>query len=51
MTKIQFAGMVAMSIMTLAVVLILGHNKIDCEAPSTWATASGVQHCAVNGGK
>lgn len=51
MRKIQLAGLLAMTIMTLAVVLIMGQNKIDCESPEVWATASGVQHCAINGGK
>lgn len=43
--------MTLITMITVGFVAIFGRDSIDCEAPSTWATASGVQHCAINGGK
>lgn len=51
MSKIQKVGLLAMSAMTLVVVLVMGQNKIDCDVPEAWSTRSGVEQCAVNGGK
>lgn len=49
--RIQTGGMMIITLITLALVMVGGRDKIDCQAPETWATASGVHHCAINGGK
>lgn len=47
-TRIQAA---ALMIITLVAVMIVESNKINCNDPQVWGTQSGVQHCAINGGK
>lgn len=51
MRKIQLAGLLAMTIMTLLVVIMVESSKINCSDPQVWGTSEGVRHCAINGGK
>lgn len=51
MSKIQLAGLMVMSIMTLLVVFLVNRPVIDCSEPAIWGTEQGVEACAVNGGK
>lgn len=51
-TKIK--QLIALAMITATVILvtvIINQDKINCSAPATWATESGVRHCAVNGGE
>lgn len=42
----------ALTLITLALMVVVGSGRqVDCDSPDTWATPSGVQACAVNGGK
>lgn len=51
MSKIQLAGLLAMSVLTLLVVALVNRPVIDCSEPAVWGTEQGVRACAVNGGK
>lgn len=42
--RIQAGGMMIITLITLALIMVGGRGEIDCDAP-------GVQHCAINGGK
>lgn len=42
------AAFALVTLVVLAVVLAVGSESgIDCNDPAVWATAQGVQHCAV----
>lgn len=48
-TKIQLA---ALTLITLvAVVFVMVRPGVDCDDPQVWGTETGVQACAINGGK
>ena len=49
--KIQHLALAIMTMVVVAIVVIMGQTGPDCTTPSTWATESGVRHCAINGGK
>ena len=51
MSKIQLAGLLAMSVLTLVIVLVTAQNKVDCTVPEVWSTREGVQYCKIDGGK
>jgi hypothetical protein len=58
-TRIQAMAMAVLTMITLAFVIMIPKitdpkitdPKINCSNPTTWSTAQGVEHCAVNGGK
>lgn len=55
-SKAQYQGtaMAVMTMIVLAIVIMIpmiNGDKINCNTPSTWATAQGVEQCAINGGK
>ncbi len=53
-TRIQAMAMGVLTVITLALVIMIPkitEPKINCNTPTTWSTAQGVEHCAINGGK
>ena len=54
-SKSQYQGtaMAVMTMIVLAIVIMIPmtSSKINCNTPNTWATAQGVEQCAINGGK
>lgn len=51
MSKIQLAGLLSMTILTLLVVVMVNRPEVNCSDRAVWGTAAGVEACAVNGGK
>lgn len=49
--RTQVLIMGALTMITLTMIILMGRPSVDCDQPETWATESGVQACAINGGK
>lgn len=48
-TRLIMGVFTLITLITLAIAT--ANDTPNCNDPATWATASGVQHCAINGGE